>query len=248
MAHKNIGKVLSVLFWLLVWQTGAMLLNRTLLLPIPTPITTVQALYRLLGQGSFYLAVGTSLARIAIGFAVALAAGTVSALCSARSRVFATLTAPLLQLVRAIPVASFTILLFLWVKRSILPGWVVFLTVYPLAWAHIESGVRELDSSLSEMARVFGMKERTILRQITLPGLRPYFSAASATGLGFAWKSGVAAEVICRSEQSIGNLLWAGKNAVEYDEVFALTLVIVLCSVVLQTVAGRLMKGGQDHD
>lgn len=248
MAHKNVTKAFAILFWLAVWQIGAMLVNRTLLIPIPTPVTTLHALGRLLTQGSFYLAVGTSLARIAIGFMLALTAGTLSALCSARSRVFATLTAPLLQLVRAIPVASFTILLFLWVRRSFLPGWVVFLTVYPLAWAHIESGVRELDRSLIEMAHVFEMKEKNILRQITLPGLRPYFSAASATGLGFAWKSGVAAEVICRSEMSLGNLLWAGKNAVDYDEVFALTLVIVACSVALQGVAKGLMKGGNSGD
>ena len=110
-----------------------------------------------------------------------------------------------------------------------LPSCVVFLTVYPLVWAHVESGIRALDGSLREMAKVFGMRGSELFRQITLPGLRPCFSAASAAGLGFAWKSGVAAEVICRSEMSLGSLLWAGKNAVDYDEVFALTLVIVLC-------------------
>lgn len=245
MAHKNGKNGLAVLFWLLVWQVGAMAANRTLLLPIPTPVTTLQALIRLLGQGSFYLAVGTSLLRIAIGFVLALIVGALSAVLSTRSSFFATLTAPLLQLIRAIPVASFTILLFLWVRRSVLPSCVVFLTVYPLVWANIESGIRSLDGSLSEMAKVFGMKGSQIFRQITLPGLRPYFSAASAAGLGFAWKSGVAAEVICRSEHSLGNLLWAGKNAVDYDEVFALTLVIVLCSAVLQALAKPMMRGGR---
>lgn len=248
MVHKNWKSGLAVLFWLLVWQIGAMLANRTLLLPIPTPVTTLQALCRLLSQGSIYLTVGTSLLRIAIGFVLALIAGALSALLSTRSRLFATLTAPLLQLIRAIPVASFTILLFLWVRRSTLPSCVVFLTVYPLVWANIESGIRSLDGSLSEMAKVFGMKGSQTFRQITLPSLRPYFSAASASGLGFAWKSGVAAEIICRSENSLGNLLWAGKNAVDYDEVFALTLVIVLCSAALQALAKRLMKGGVRRD
>ena len=248
MVHKNLKNGLAVLFWLLVWQVGAMAANRTLLLPIPTPVTTLQSLIRLLGQGRFYLTVGTSLLRIAIGFVLALLAGALSAVLSTRSQLFAALTAPLLQLIRAIPVASFTILLFLWVRRESLPSCVVFLTVYPLVWANIESGLRSLDGSLSEMARVFGMKGSQIFRQITLPGLRPYFSAASASGLGFAWKSGVAAEVICRSENSLGNLLWAGKNAVDYDEVFALTLVIVLCSAALQALAKRLMKGGVRRD
>lgn len=248
MVHRKLKNSLAVLFWLVVWQVSAMIANRSLLLPVPTPVTTLQALGYLLRQGSFYLTVGASLARIALGFVSALLAGMLSALLSTRSRLFAVLTAPLLQLIRAIPVASFTILLFLWVKRGALPSCVVFLTVYPLVWANMESGIRAMDGSLSEMAKVFGMKGREMLRQITLPSLRPYFSASMAAGLGFAWKSGVAAEVICRSENSIGNLLWAGKNTVDYDEVFALTLVIVLCSAALQALARRLMKGGRQYD
>lgn len=248
MARKGVRNALVVLLWLAVWQAGAMLANRSLLLPLPTPVSTLRSLLTLLGQGRFYLTVGASLARIAAGFVLALLSGALSALLSVRYRVFAVLTAPLLQLVRAIPVASFTILLFLWVSRRALPSCVVFLTVYPMVWAHVESGLRTLDGSLREMARVFGMKNGAILRQITLPALRPCLSAAAASGLGFAWKSGVAAEVICRSEWSLGSLLWAGKNTLDYDRVFALTLVIVLCSAALQALAKRLTRGGGDGD
>ena len=100
MAHKGLKNSLAVLFWLAVWQVGAMIANRTLLLPIPTPITTLRSLIRLLEQGSFYLTVGTSLLRIAVGFVLALIVGALSALLSTRSRLFATLTAPLLSIPR----------------------------------------------------------------------------------------------------------------------------------------------------
>ncbi len=242
--RKFLKNIPAILFWLLLWQFGAMLINRRLLLPLPTPVTTLRALAGLMAQGSFYLTVAASLGRIAAGFVLALLAGTLGALLCARSRFFAALTAPLLQLVRAVPVAGITILLFLWIRRSALPGSVVFLTVFPLVWADIESGIRSLDGSLTEMGRVFGMSPMQIFRKITLPRLRPYFGAATASGLGFAWKSGVAAEIICRTDNSLGSLLWAGKNAVDYDEVFAVILVIVLCSAVLQALASRIVKGG----
>ena len=234
MAHKGVKNALAVLFWLAVWQVGAMLANRTLLLPLPTPVSTVQALGQLMGQGRFYLTVGASLLRIAVGFVLALLAGTLSALLCARSRVFAALTAPLLQLIRAIPVASFTILLFLWVRRSMLPSCVVFLTVYPLVWAHVESGIRALDGSLREMAKVFGMRGSELFRQITLPGLRPCFSAASAAGLGFAWKSGVAAEVIGMPSGSIGEKLYHAKIYFETADLVAWTAAIVLISAAFE--------------
>ena len=93
------------------------------------------------------------------------------------------------------------------------------------------------------MAAVFGMGRLEILRRITLPEIRPYFTAAVATGLDFAWKSGVAAEIICRTDLSLGNMLWSGKSAVAYDEVFALTLVIVVWSVLLENGGKRAKRG-----
>ena len=114
----------------------------------------------------------------------------------------------------------------------------------PIVWADVESGIRTADRQLSEMARVFGMGRWQILRRITLPEAAPFFRTAVAGGLGFAWKSGVAAEVICRSQMSIGNLLWVGKTSISYDEVFAVTLVIVLLSAALQWMARRILKGG----
>ena len=65
-----------------------------------------------------------------------------------------------------------------------------------------------------------------------------------SSGIGFAWKSGVAAEVICRTQQSLGNLLWAGKSGIDYDEVFAVTLLIVLLSVLIQKAAMRMFRAG----
>ena len=239
-------RVGAVLFWLAVWQIAAVLVNRTLLIPIPTPLRTAAALGRLAAEGSFWLTVGASILRILIGFAAALAAGIVCALLAVRFSWFRILTAPLVQVIRAVPVASFTILIFLWVSRGKIPTVIVFFTVFPIIWANVESGLLASDASLREMATVFGMPRARQFREITLPLLRPHLLSAAASGLGFAWKSGVAAEVICRTGNSLGDLLWRGKTAIDYDEVFAVTLVIVILSVALQAAAQRLIgkRGG----
>ncbi len=244
MRAKRWQTALAVVFWIIVWQVGAMAANRSLLIPLPTPIDTVAALGRLGTQGAFYLTVGASLLRITAGFLAALVVGTAGAVLCANVPLLRTLTAPLLALLRAIPVASFTILVFLWVSRGSVPVVISFVTVLPIIWANVDSGLKNCDRKLTEMARVFGMSGGEILRHVTFPALRPFFTAAVGSGLGFAWKSGVAAEVICRTQSSIGNLLWAGKTAVNYDEVFALTLIIVLLSLALQYAAQKLLEGG----
>lgn len=247
MVPKRFHTAAAIAFWVLLWQVGAMVANRALLIPIPTPVDTVTALIRLGGTGRFWLTAGASALRICGGFVLALLLGTACAAASEGWGLFRTLSAPLLRLVRTVPVAVVTILVFLWLPRQRIPGFIAFLTVLPIVWSNVAQGIRHADQGLVEMARVFGMSRREILRKITLPGIRPYFTAAVATGLGFAWKSGVAAEIICRTERSLGSLLWSSKSAVAYDEVFALTLVIVVWSVLLESAARRLLKGGR-HD
>jgi len=235
----------ALIFWLLVWQLGAGLANRSLLIPVPTPADTASALVRLAGTPSFWAAAGASALRIGAGFLAALLLGTVCAAASERWAWFGALSEPLIRLIRTVPVAVVTILVFLWLPRQRIPGFIVLLTVLPIVWSNVAQGIRHADRSLVEMARVFGMGRGEILRRIVLPGIRPYFAAAVTTGLGFAWKSGAAAEIICRTDRSLGNLLWAGKNAVAYDEVFALTAVIVAAGVALEVTADRILKGGR---
>ncbi len=240
--HLKIKYAAAVLFWLLVWQALAQIVNRRLLIPVPSVTDTLAAFCRLCAASAFWKAVFGSVLRIISGFAAALVFGSVCAVAASRMSWFRILTAPVLALIRAIPVASFTILVFLWIARGRIPGTIAFFTVFPVIWANMQSGLMAADVRLTEMASVFGMSRGMILRRILLPGIRPHFRAAFVSGLGFAWKSGVAAEVICRTQDSLGNLLWAGKASVSYDEVFAVTLMIVLLSALFSAAASRWIR------
>lgn len=224
----------AILFWIALWQVGAAIANQNLLLAIPTPLSTAKALLRLLPQQSFLASAGFSVLRILAGYGLALLLGTLCAAAAHRFPFFRTLTAPLLSLIRAVPVAAFIILVFLWMRTEAIPVFISFLMVFPLVWGNVEAGLGTLDRGLLEMAEVMELPRRQTLAKIVLPALRPSFFSTMTVGLGFAWKSGVAAEVICRTARSLGNLLWVSKNAIDYDEVFALTVVIVALSVLLE--------------
>jgi len=60
--------------------------------------------------------------------------------------------------------------------------------------------------------------------------------------LGFAWKSGVAAEVICRPVNSIGRLLQDAKLYLETPRVFALTAVVAALSLLIELIIKRLAR------
>ncbi|MEE1198729.1 MAG: ABC transporter permease subunit [Acutalibacteraceae bacterium] len=193
----------------------------------------------------FWGNVGTSLWHIVSGFALAVILGFVCGLLSGSSTFFATLTAPLTRLIRAVPVAAFIILAWLWIPSEVIPAFIAFLMVFPIVWSHVETGLLSVDKRLVEMARVMGMDKKGIIKNITVPAVMPQFRVSCITGLGYAWKSGVAAEVICNPTGSIGAMLSNAKSNLEYARVFAIVLTVVLLSLVLENAIKVFWKEGR---
>ncbi len=231
-------------FWLAAWEIASLCVSAELLLPSPLNVATTW--WALAKTASFWAAAGTSLLRILVGFAAGALVGTALAFATAKWSLLRTLVSPLLHIVRAAPVASFIILALVWIKTAWLPSCIAFLMVLPLVWANVEQGLAETDKKLLEMATVYRLSKRATWKHVRLPSLAPYLLSACKTGLGFAWKSGIAAEVICRPAGSVGNSLYRAKLLLETPEVFAWTGTVVVLSVVLEKLlvlaADRIQK------
>ena len=101
------------------------------------------------------------------------------------------------------------------------------------------------------MAKVYRLPLGKRLRYIWLPGMFPSFCESCIAAMGMCWKSGVSAEVIGLPDHSVGDALYRAKITISTPEVFAWTLVIVLLSATLSTLAAwalrrakRALRGG----
>lgn len=240
MAHKGRLKQLgAVVFWLLVWQLGAAALNQSFLLA--SPLQTLAALLRLAGSWAFWHRVGFSALRILVGFAAAAGVGCLLAALSAAVQLAQALVSPLMQLMKAVPVASFIILALLWVRSSNLCTLIAFLMVLPVVYTAVLQGIKSTDAQLLEMARVFRIPWQRALGAIWLPQVWPYFVQSCTVGMGLAWKSGIAAEVIGLPSGSLGEALYQAKLYLETGELFACTVVIVAASTLCERLFLRLL-------
>ncbi len=226
------------LFWIAVWWGIAALVQQEIL--IPTPLAVASTLWKLLPSGDFWASVAISLLRIVLGFVAALLVGTVLAVFTVRFAALRAVFSPLLHIIRAAPVASFIILTLVWISYDVIPAFIAFLMVLPIVWVNVEEGIRRTDPALLEMAAAYRVPPRRVLTSLYIPSVKPFFMTACVNGLGFAWKSGVAAEVICHPEWAIGSRLHDAKIYLETPEVFAWTAVVIVMSIVLETLLVRL--------
>ena len=230
----------AVAFWVIVWQLAAMTLGYGGLF-LTSPLGTLQALGRLLPTADFWHRIAFSALRILAGFLLAVVFGVLLGAAGARWKLLSILFNPLMQLIRAMPVASFVILALLWASSSNLSIIVSFTHVLPVVYAGVAAGIADTDRQLVEMARVYRLPLGKRLRYIWMPGIFPSFCESCVAAMGMCWKSGVSAEVIGLPDHSVGDALYRAKITLTTPDVFAWTLVIVLLSAALSAVATRLL-------
>lgn len=242
---KTILKTCGVAaFWLGVWQLLSLRVGNGLLLPGPAAV--LLRLGQLALTAPFWKATAFSLLRVMAGSLLAVVLGTLLAVLCCRWKVADALFAPFVTVIKSTPVASFIVLLLLFLGRDLLPVVIVVLMALPVIWGNVCAGIRNTDPLLLRTAKVFGFSRGRTLRRVYLPSVMPYFLSACRTALGLGWKSGIAAEVLTVPAVSIGKLLMEAKQYWEVTDLFAWTLAVILCSLVIEKVLmaaiGRLSR------
>ena len=134
------------------------------------------------------------------------------------------------------------LLILLWTDRTFVPGVIAGLMVLPVVWGNLCRGIRETDPKLLEQAGALRFSRLKTVRLVYLPSVRPYFLSAVVTSLGLAWKSGVAAEVLCRPAWAVGTQIVQARDYLETPSLFAWTLVILLLSLTLEKLLSALLN------
>ncbi len=240
---QSLRRVGIGVFWIGVWWLIALAVGLPKLLP--GPLETAAALFRLAGQASFWRSVGLTLLRVALGYALAVLAGTALAAGCWRFSWLDALLSPLRTVIKATPVSSFILLVWLWLKRTHVPVFISFLMVLPIVWTALQEALGAVDGDLREMADMYRFTRWKKLRYLYAPSVKPAFMAACLTGLGFAWKSGIAAEVIALTPDSVGKHLSDAKNYLEYPDLFAWTLTVILLSMLLEAALKAASRRGK---
>ena len=220
-----------------MWQVSAVLVNLRLdngYALLPTPFLTIKALFSLMGKASFYKVVLYSLIRVVSGVFLGVIGGVLLAIASHYYPLLKKTLTPVISIVKATPVVTFIVLLWISMSGNALTVFIAFLMVMPIMWQNILDGYEAVPEELNEVATVFEFSRLKRFKAVTLPCLLRFFFPALITSIGLAWKAGIAAEVLAFSPDSIGRLLAESKNYLETVDLFAWTAVIIVLSLVIE--------------
>lgn len=235
----------ALIFWGLVWQLLAAAMDNPLLLP--GPLQVLRCLGELAQTGSFWQITVISIGRVLLGVTGAVLLAVVLAVLTSAGRIPEMLIAPAMTAMQATPVASFTILVLLWLDRDWVPVLICGMMVLPVVWRSVHTGIGATDRQLLEMAKAFRLPPILVLKRIYAPSVLPFFRSACVSALGLGWKAGIAAEVLTVPRDSIGRMISESKLYWETEDLFAWTLTVVILSLLLQRCMLALLNRRGQH-
>ncbi|MDR3053659.1 MAG: ATP-binding cassette domain-containing protein [Coriobacteriales bacterium] len=243
-ARKLLFKTGVILFWLLVWQLVALLVDNAILLS--GPLDTLLALAADAVTVGFWQSIGFSLLRIVLGFLLALSLGTLVALATLRLPHLATVLALPINFIKSTPVVCIIVLLLIWMGSGWLSVAIVALVVFPPAYFTMREEAANVDLRLKQMLAVFSVSWWRRFVTLYWPSALPFLRSSAQVSVGMAWKSGIAAEMIGIAHLSIGEAIYLSKVQLDSAQLFAWTITIVLLSLLCEKTVLALLAHSQN--
>ena len=214
---------------------------------LPSPGAVLAAGRKMLQSGELARDVLVSLTRVMRGFSIAFALafllGAVSLLFPRAGSMY---RYPV-HFFRFVPPLSLIPLLILWcgIHETTKTAIIVLASFFPI-YLSIIKGFTGVDPRLLEVGRAFGYDKRASFLRITLPAALADVLVGMRTGLGYAWRAIIGAEMVAAST-GLGHMILFAQQTSRTDKVivgiFVIGLVGLLCDRLFALAVRLLFRG-----
>ncbi len=193
----------------------------------PSPLSVVQTLAHGFQNGTFIIAIVTSMQRILIGFGISAVVGMTLGLAIGRVRLLDETIGSLVLGLQALPSICWLPLALLWfgLSETAILFVVVMGALLSITLA-TEAGVKNTPPLYLRAARNLGARGWRLYALVILPAALPAIITGMKLGWSFAWRSLMAGELLYVS-LGLGQLLMMGRDLNDMSQVVAVMLVII---------------------
>ena len=195
---------------------------------VPPPTKIFATMVELAKSGELSRHIIATLSRVASGFVLGVAAGTLFGAISGYWGLARRLLDPTVQALRAIPSIAWVPLFILWLgifetSKVALIAVGVFFPVY----LGVMGAILSVDRKIVEVGRTFRLSGPAMIRRILLPAVLPAYVVSLRVGLGLGWMFVVAAEFMGASE-GLGYLLIDGQQLGKPAQILAAIVIFAI--------------------
>jgi NitT/TauT family transport system permease protein len=211
---------------------------------VPTPYQVFKQAVEVGSSTKFLVNVVYSVRRILFGFAIAIAIGVPLGLMIGKYRRVRDFYMPVIEILRPIPaIAWVPMSIMLWPNNEAAIVFITFIGAFFPILLNTVHGVHSMDGVLIRAGRCLGAGEVRLFWNVILPGSLPHIFTGLAVGMGVAWVSLIAAEMIS-GQFGVGYFTWEAYSLVNYPAIVLGMITIgvlgLVCSGIIR-VAGLLM-------
>jgi len=234
--HLSLGTIL-VLVWLML--IAIIVAVYTVFSGTIVPSVRVQML-------QIPFAVGASIIRLVLAYAICLAIAFPLAIILARGPRARRVGLPIVEVVASFPAtALFPVIIFEVVPYITPEGASIVMLITGMIWYlffNLLSGIRSIPPDLEEAARSFGLKGRKFLRRVLVPGVFTALITGSITAFGGGWNTLIVAEYLkvgngpSLSVLGVGQLIdigWAESGSGGYPLMVAALFALIASVIVI---------------
>lgn len=217
---------------LLLWEVGSR--SNPILEPYIPPLSRVLvSLGEVIVSGQITVHLLATLARFLQGYFLAAAIAVTLGICLGYFRFAHSLLEMLIEFLRPMPSVAIIPVAILWL--GIGDAMIVAVTVYASTWPILINtidGVRNIERTLIDTGRTFGLARRHILWQIILPGASPYIVTGLRVSLSIALILVTTAEMIA-GRTGLGFFILDEERSLRSSQMYAGIIVVALLGYAL---------------
>lgn len=224
----------SIFVLFIIWVVTYQAIDHPLIMPSPQSV-----FLSLIGIVTDAKSIGiilTSVLRLIISIALSAILGIVLGMLSGLNQKVSWVMKPYVTILRTIPVISIIVIFLILFGYTVTPFIITFLMVFPIVFQAAESGIKAINHELID---VYNLEKHDFLisiRHLYFPMIQKYLFLSFLQSFGLGLKVLVMAEYLGQTRNSIGNALYLAKTNLDFSEVFAWTILLILISFAIEFV------------
>lgn len=225
---RQLSRLLLLLALIALWEiAGKMGLVNKFLLPAPSAIVSSE----LFTDSRIIFHILSSLQRVLIGFSISIFTGITLGFLVGLNKGIRFYLMPVISLLKPIPPIAWIPITILWFGLGNGPSYFITMiaSFFPIFFNTI-AGIEDMDKRYLDVARCFGASPKQIFKEIVFPYTLPFILTGMRIGLGVAWMSVIAAEIVS-ANSGLGYMIEIAQQMVRVDNVIVGMIIIGVCGI-----------------